>query len=435
MSKIELESSGGLLCDEMSIGKCLDAYTKILLWEGDFKFAKDIEPGDILIGDNSEPRFVFSVAEGYELMYEIRQEYGNRYTVNKSHILTLTIPEHKKWKWNERIKKYVLTFFEHRKNKIVIKTFGETKHTSKEVAFSKMKRFCFFIPDKNIIDISVVDYLNMDKQTKSHLRGYKVPVDFPDKELDFEPYITGVLFGSMNQDEILINKNFSKDLPDFFHVSFKETYGLEKIPVKFLVNSREKRLKLLAGILDAHFLSWGKACEIFEKRREIVSDILYLVGSLGFVMNICKVIVKDEKYYRCVVDGNKLSDIPCVFSGVLRDNPDENLLSTKISVNMKQIGKYYGFTVNGNSRFLLGDFTVTHNTRTMCTFMETNRIPKLKTLICPLILTDMWINELKLFNKHLPDKKPKILLYHGKRAAPIKVKNLCSKKKTFLVPK
>ena len=36
------------------------------------------------------------------------------------------------------------------------------------------------------------------------------------------------------------------------------------------------------------------------------------------------------------------------------------------SIKVKHIGrdKYYGFTLDGNFRYLLGDFTVTHNTCT-----------------------------------------------------------------------
>ena len=40
----------------------------------------------------------------------------------------------------------------------------------------------------------------------------------------------------------------------------------------------------------------------------------------------------------------------------------KNVLVTGITVKPIGWGKYYGFTIDNNHRYLLGDFTVTHNT-------------------------------------------------------------------------
>jgi hypothetical protein len=40
----------------------------------------------------------------------------------------------------------------------------------------------------------------------------------------------------------------------------------------------------------------------------------------------------------------------------------KDVLNTGITIEELEIDDYYGFTIDGNHRFLLGDFTVTHNT-------------------------------------------------------------------------
>ena len=416
MSKIELENSGGLLCDEMGLGKCLDGDTKVLLWDGGYKLAKNIKVGDILIGDNSTPRNVLSITEGEELMFEIIQNYGEKYIVNKSHILSLKIPGHKKWRWNENLGKYILTFFDRFRNKIINKTFGQSIHISKDQAFSKMKRFMMFIPDENRIDISIDKYLALDKETKKYFKGYKASVDFPEKETDFDPYMVGLLFGSIKGNEVDISGECRVNMSCNFDLEFMSLYSIEYIHPKFIINSRTKRLQLLAGILDANFSKFGKRREIISGNRFLVKNLVYLVGSLGMILDISAIEIYGEYYYRCIVDGDKLSDLPCILSGKLQDNTSKDMLTTSIKVSLKGEGKYYGFMIDGNSRFLLGDFTVTHNTRTMCTFMENNRISKLKTLIiCPLSLTNIWIDELNLVNENLGMRNIKILFYHGQK--------------------
>lgn len=419
MSKIEHKNTGGLLCDEMGLGKCLDGDTKVLLWKGGYKFAKNIKVGDVLIGDNSSPRNVLSIAEGEELMYEIKQDYGENYIVNKSHILSLKIPEHKKWKWDENKNRYTLIFFDRSSKKIVTKTFGLSKHTSREQAFSSLKNCSSLIPDDNKIDISIVDYLTMNRQTKRYLKGYKVGVDFPEQEDLLEPYMSGVLLGSVVNNKISISSECSSNVSKNFDLHFMSKYSIQNIPNKFLINSREKRLLLLAGMLDANFSKWRRTHEIIHQNGNMVKDILYLVSSLGMRLSISKVETANEIYYRCVVYGDSLSEIPCMISGRLKNNASGNFLCADVRVVLKGYGKYYGFTIDGNSRFLLNDFTVTHNTRTMCTFMENNPMHKLKTLIiCPLSLTNIWIDELNLVNENLRRRNIKILYYHGSNRNP-----------------
>lgn len=69
--------------------ECFDPNTKILLWNGKIKLARDIIVGDELIDDMGQKTIVKSTCAGYKNMYEIIQSEGDNYTVTDNHILTL----------------------------------------------------------------------------------------------------------------------------------------------------------------------------------------------------------------------------------------------------------------------------------------------------------------------------------------------------------
>ena len=48
-----------------------------------------IKVGDKLMGDDSTPRTVLSLARGREMMYKVIPKKGDSYIVNESHILSL----------------------------------------------------------------------------------------------------------------------------------------------------------------------------------------------------------------------------------------------------------------------------------------------------------------------------------------------------------
>jgi hypothetical protein len=47
----------------------------------------------------------------------------------------------------------------------------------------------------DIVDICIKDYLSLPKYLKECLKGYKVGLDFEEKELDLDPYALGYWLG------------------------------------------------------------------------------------------------------------------------------------------------------------------------------------------------------------------------------------------------
>jgi len=178
---------------------------------------------------------------------------------------------------------------------------------------------------KNIEDICIRDYIKLSQYRKNNLSGYKVPIVFKKQEIELNPYLLGTQEGS--------------------------------IPSQYKYNCRDVQLQVLAGIIDTKGLVRRNHYEIYEKNKQVADDIVYIARSLGFYSNFYI-----ENAYRIIICGNNLEDIPLVRKQRAISTSVKDDLLTDIKVVPSSERKYYGFSIDGNRRFLLGDFTVTHNT-------------------------------------------------------------------------
>ena len=343
-------------------GKCHSKGTKIIMSDGNIKKVEDIKEGESLMGDDSTPRKVLSTTKGKEKLYEIIQKNGESYGINESHILSLRVSNN----LNNEYKK------------------------------------------NQIIDIPLLDYLSKNKYVQIGMKGYKVPVNFKEKEITIDPYYLGIWLADgykrttsiCNPEKKIINyiKKYAKKLNQEFSIhvdkrnnnsnaynivnlnndknslinKFKK-YDLinnKHIPFDYKTNNKKVRMELLAGLLDGDGYSHNGCFEIIQKRKILSEDIVYLARSLGFMVSIKKIKKGIKKigfvgeYYRIYISGYtgtipiKLERKKCN-----KRKMNKNPLNTGIIVKEKGIGEYYGFELSGNGRYLLGDFTVTHNTR------------------------------------------------------------------------
>lgn len=78
-----------LLVSPTGSGKCYGKGTPILMFDGAIKAVEDIVVGDLLMGPDSQPRRVESLARGREEMFRITPVKGDPFECNRSHILCL----------------------------------------------------------------------------------------------------------------------------------------------------------------------------------------------------------------------------------------------------------------------------------------------------------------------------------------------------------
>jgi hypothetical protein len=167
--------------------------------------------------------------------------------------------------------------------------------------------------------------------------------------------------------DTITNKNTLRDKLDH--------YGLirnKHIPQDYLVNDRETRLQLLAGLIDTdgHLGSDGKRISIIQSKHKIGKQIELLAHSLGFVVSVD--IVKKNNipfpgvepkdyppHYRVNISGQNISEIPTRVARkkCVNSSPNKDWLKTMINVKPVGRGTYYGWNVGGNHRFALKDVT------------------------------------------------------------------------------
>ena len=397
------ENKGGILEVPCGRGKCLGKNTQILMYDGHIKMVQDIVVGDILMGDDSTPRHVLTLARGEEMMYKVENiNTCEFYIVNKSHILSL-------YKINEKIN-----------NKI------------------------------KVVDVPLTYYLKLQNHSDyndiKQLYGYRVPILFEKKPLEIDPYIFGYWLGKGNlTGTIPLSDSFS-DIENIC-ISGKTTYlkytgikhdyeihyleskeaneakenpnpnifsiGIDKdekyIPHHYKCNSRKNQLDLLAGIIDAYAnVGYFENCyEIIEKNKRLIADIVFLSQSIGLVVYTTKLCINnptltnhkrdDPYYYKIKICGKKLQSIPVKReSNKIQEHIIRNHLYYRIKVTPIGIDDYYGFEIDGNHRFVLGDYTVTHNT--VMALKIISEI-KLKTLILvhKEFLMNQWIERIAEF--------------------------------------
>ena len=148
------------------------------------------------------------------------------------------------------------------------------------------------------------------------------------------------------------------------------------IPLIYKTNSRENRLKLLAGIIDSdgYYNAEGNLFEITQSKdhENLFDDIIYLSRSLGFSCykreKKTSWYYKGEKKtsiaYRCHIGGKAMEEIPTLIPRK-KARPFLQIkdpMNSGITVTPKGEDTYYGFMIDGNCRFVLGNFIVTHNT-------------------------------------------------------------------------
>jgi hypothetical protein len=334
---------------------------KILMFDGSLKSVERIRVGDLLMGPDSKPRRVLELHRGSEDMVEILPTKGEPWVVNKGHVLTLVRMGHKKLS-------------------------GEVR------------------------DVAVTDYLGWSAYMKREFKLFRVGVEFTHKpRLPLDPYFLGALLGDgsiracpalTTGDPELVREVYKQAKKFGLHVnpspdptSSVTRYWLSGtchkpnpimlilrdlglggtstrnkfIPNCYKMASRKDRLKLLAGLIDTDG-SLSNVCFDFQsKSKHLANDVRFVACSLGFAAYQSTFQKKDTKgllrtYYRVKISGD-VSLIPVRIphkkAGERRQIKD--VLRTGLTIRELPQERYYGFTLDGDGRYLLGDFTVTHN--------------------------------------------------------------------------
>jgi Homing endonuclease len=373
--------------------------TPVLMFDGSVKTAGELNPGDLLMGDDSTPRTVLSVEHGDMETYDVVPVKGETIRVCAGQVLSFKLTQCNKV--NTRVGRTGRTTFAATWVDPVDLRKKQTTHATRAEAEEALDK----ISNKGaIVDMTVEKYASLPKSAKHILKHYRVGVEFPRQE-EFDAWIVGIWIGDGDSKGPLITSQDATVLHKIVHMlpkydlylrwagtyAYHITYGrnhqgknvflneLRKhnllknkhIPPAYLRNDRRTRMEILAGLIDSDgHLTYG-GYEITQKKKVISDDIVYLCRSLGFaayVMECTKsCMYKGEKragqYFRVTISGDGLDQVPVVVPRKKASprNQVKDVLVTGCTVAKAGVAPCTRVVVDRNHRFLLGNFSVIHD--------------------------------------------------------------------------
>lgn len=398
-----------LMLGEVGVGKCLGIGTLVLRYDGQRVPVEDVRAGDLLMGPDSSPRRVLGTTRGRGPLYEVRPVVGEPWVCNDAHILTIVHTTS-----GDVFDVPAREYAENRRLRLCVTGSGRTTHATKD--------FKQFFPERG--------------------------VDFPPRQIPtLDPYFLGVWYGDGTK--ALTGVQVTKPDPeirDLMH-QMARSYGLtvredvnssgcptfaltngmrggivnpildrlraevgdgERLPESCLLGSRETRCAFLAGLLDTDGYLVHNTFEIVQKRRGWADGICFVAHSLGIRATIREKIVDGETYWRVILSGDfmglplripRKKPTPRVLTrGQAKLDPTalrnhRRVARTGITLVPIGDGEFAGFELDGDGRFLLGDFTVTHNSSiaaviAVAVMREMLPARRRALVLCPPHLTD-----------------------------------------------
>jgi superfamily II DNA or RNA helicase len=395
---------GGIVRASPGWGKSLRYGTLTLMYDGSIIPVEQVVPGDLLMGPDSRPRKVISTSKGYGPLYKITPIVGKPWVCNDVHILTLV---------------HSLT--------------------------------------SEIHDVAIQDYLALPessgkKPCKHYLKQFSPPdgVDFqPHPAPILDPYFLGVWYGDGSKymteersngvaiSERLKGVAITKPDPEIraiceelakkfgLHVTESMSGGSDcptyhivgrsgkpnplldvlrgvvedgaALPRSCLLGSREVRKQFFAGLLDTDGYHNNGCYEISQKRAQWAEDIAFLARSLGIRATVKPKTVEGQIYWMVKLAGD-FGDLPLRIPRKMPRKRLQKKIATRTGFKVEPAGEgwYAGFILDEDGRYLMGDFTVTHNTVAACALIADLAKPTL-VVVHKEFLVNQWQERLEQF--------------------------------------
>lgn len=349
---------------------------RLLLSDGTVKAVENITMEDSLIGSDGTPRRILHKQQGYGALYRVIPIKGQPFVVTGDHMLTL-----------------------------------EQTCIAKHPCYpSKRTR-------QGYIDVTVDEWLRWPTYKKHMHKLVRCPMvksfEGNDTTIGVSPYFLGVLLGDGGMittlnvttpdhevHEALLQEAkrynmYLKSQPagkattyifqggggggikgrngGQLHRELK-ALGLRRlgsaskhVPHAYKTLSETHRMEIIAGLLDSDGSLNDNGYDFISKSKRLAEDLAFLCRSVGLAAYVAECVKSCQNgfsgtYYRVSISGD-CSKIPCRVArkkaGMRRQK--KNVLRTGFSIEHVGKGEYFGFTVDGDNRYLLEDFTITHN--------------------------------------------------------------------------
>lgn len=298
---------------------CHTPDTPLLLHNGEVKMVNELGVGDMLMGPDGMPRNIHTVYSGTSDMYQITPVNGEPFVVNGDHVLSLMTTK--------------------------------TNH-------------CGF-DGLTVINLTVNEYLDKSNDFKNDVNLYRCSLlEFDELTAPaVDPYMLGLLIGNSTCDG---NNKTQTTNSLIAAVTDIGLYGKRPqdmfIPHMYKTSSSQQRLNLLAGLLDTNGALDTNFFVYFTKSKQLADDVAFVVRSLGMAAYVYHRNTNGQKYYDVKISGD-VDLIPTKLhqKQTSQRKQKECVTITGFRVDAVGMGEYMGFGVDGDHLYVMGDFTVTHN--------------------------------------------------------------------------
>lgn len=343
---------------------CHAAGQPILRYDGTIVPVESVQVGDLIMGPDSQPRQVLHLIRGQAELFRVVPTKGEPFTATRDHVLTL-----------------------------VRTNTGDDARAGE------------------LVDVTLEEWMRWSAWRKHIHKLVRVGVYFPQHgpDLPLDPYFLGVMLGDGSMQRIVnvtkpdqeiidacshqaashgLNLTMLREGPNASYnlsggrgggapnpiMSKLGSLGLRGadsetkfVPHAYLTASRFQRLSLLAGLIDTDGSLGHSGYDFISKSERLARDVTFLSRSVGLAAYVtpCRKTCQTGAtgtYYRVSISGDA-SIIPCRIPRKVSPprQQKKDVLRTGFTVESIEPGSFFGFTIDGDGRYLLGDFTVTHN--------------------------------------------------------------------------
>lgn len=349
---------------------------RLLMADGSTKAVEEIHIGDRLLGADGTARTVLALTTGVSKLYKVVPIKGEPFTVTYDHKLTLV-------RTNERaVPRYPCQGQGGELVDVPVEEWttwsDNKKHLYKLVRSGSIKDFPDHENERMPVDPYFLGILLGDGEIKNSIN-----VTTHDLEVVEELRLQAKKYGMhlrtedagraktyffVSDDHSAVGRKGSRIHQELTAIGVRRKGAGDKaVPHQYRTAGDADRLELLAGLLDSDG-SYNRCggYDFISKSKQLAEDVAFICRSVGLAayVNACtkKCDGFEGTYHRVSISGD-CSKIPCRVARK-KGHPRQqkkSVLRTGFDVEAMGEGRYHGFTVDGDNRYLLDDFTITHN--------------------------------------------------------------------------
>lgn len=349
------------LLGSKGVGKCFTKDTPILMSDLSVKNVQEIRIGDTVMGKDGMPRTVKALIKGFDKVYTISQKYSDMYTVCRGHMLVLRCIKSVNW-------------------------------------FTK-KFYSIDCKVGDMVKIPVEKFHSLPRYLQKQFVSIHVPIEYTNynsSDFDIDPFLLGMWYGGNDTTSTMFiispkllrilgicSTKFESEIVKISEMGDKDVYMLRplklsssdnndtsitknsflyklkqynlwgrwSIPSKYTKASVIDRCRFIAGFLDVNGIVVNRGIKCcLNGSKEFAKQLVDMIRSVGLYCTL-------SANYEILTVVGKFSILPLVVHTDINDV----LIINNIKTSQTRWDFYYGFEIDNDHLFLLGDYTLVHN--------------------------------------------------------------------------